>query len=249
MQLSNTREVPRTSEHQCRSGNGDWRHERLILIRLGGRPFCVVIGKAKREFWIHPELLSDSSTYFAAMLKGNWVEAREGKAVLEDVDPDIFDTYQQFLYFRKVESDFAKMASESCNREYNRLIRCYALGDRLGDGNFRDAAVDRIIANSNTAIEGFNSFPFAGLTTIVYQMTPVGSPLRRLVIDQHVHHGLAGWVSEVRTEVFDKEFLYDLSIALLEQRAQPAKAKAPDRGATTCSYHGHATSHGCYKLR
>lgn len=134
-------------------------------------------------------------------------------------------------------------------REFERLISCYVLGDRLDDGNFRDAVVDKIIENTSKNVSGAVYFPSTELTTLVYALTPPKSPLRRLVVDQHVFHGDSIWIEEAKCEVYDKDFLYDLAIALLEQRGAPPKKKAPDIASSLCHYHHHDGSRTCYKSK
>lgn len=46
----------------------------------------------------------------------------------------------------------------------------------------------------------------------MYKATPPGSPLRRLLVDMHVHHCLSGWVEDGA----NPEFLIDLVGDLLD---------------------------------
>lgn len=204
--------------------------------KLAGRPVRITVGREKNDIYVHEDLLKSSSEYFAAMFEGGWEEAKRGVVVLDDVDPSNFRVYQNFLYFGKVESDLALLQDNEMDKEHERLIECYVLGDRFRDGAFKDCVIDVMHDNATTSVRGYYYYPSGQLTTKIYSSTPPLSPLRRLILDQHVTHGKTTWMSEPGIGAFDKDFLFDLTIALLDEDDTTRKTNKA-REIKVCKYH------------
>ncbi|KAG6034626.1 hypothetical protein E4U41_006472 [Claviceps citrina] len=65
---------------------------------LSSRPFKFVVGKDKRELFLHTALLSNQSEALDRMINGPFAEARQGYAVLEDDDVGTVTAFAKFLY-------------------------------------------------------------------------------------------------------------------------------------------------------
>lgn len=168
------------------------------------------------------------------------VESRTGTVTLKEDDPAIFEIYLQWLYTGKILVSTQNRGGPEY-LAWDMLAKAYFLGDRFRDGNFVDAIMDTIIAESNTVVNQCKYYPIGHVTAMVYENTVENSPLRRLIIDQHVHHGAADWISESANYDMNKEFLVDLVKALFDNRPKPL-FEAPDQGINTCSYHAHETT-------
>lgn len=214
---------------------------------LKGRPICLLLGTEKREYYIHTDLLIGSSAFFSKMLTGDWREAQTGIVRLNDVAVHVFEAYQQFLYFREVASNFALAKESQTDAEYERLVDCYALGDRFQDVAFKNAVMDAIVINSCTPVHGYYVYPSGHVTSKIYKSTSSGSVLGKLVVDQHVAHGEVSWMLEPGFSTFDPQFLFDLSVAFMTGQATGSKMKKGD-DEETCRYHEHSTNEkGCTK--
>lgn len=227
----------------------------LISDRFASPPVMIYVGPNEESFSVPADLLKSSSQYFLAMLTKGWIEAQEGMVFLTDIDPADFNQYVEYLYSGKIAATPAERTEVCYMAEYERLIHCYALGDRFEDAGFRDAIIDRIIENSKVYVpdkddpeDEAKTYPFGPVVELAYSFGSSKSPLRRLIVDQHVTHGVAGWIDEHKLELYNKEFLYDLSIALFKNRPAPSKLKGPAAAASTCDYHEHQRSgKRCYK--
>lgn len=208
----------------------------------------VRVGTAGAAIYVHENLVRESSIFFKGMLAHNWKESTDRIVLLPYDDPIIFNIYVQWKYKGKILSATADQDDEN-QEEWLRLVQAYVLGDKLQDAAFKDAVLDSIIAKSNVAVNGFHYFPIQNITTFIYANTVPKSPLRRLIVDQHVYHGQATWMENASVDDLDKEFLFDLSIAFLENRPQPL-GLAPDKFGVTCMYHEHdGDGSKCYKTK
>jgi hypothetical protein len=75
--------------------------------------------------------------------------------------------------------------------------------------------MDCFIARSSDIIKGFRYYPVDSITSMVYQNTTPGSPLRRHLVEQHIKHGDTGWLKIV-DQPADYNFLMDLAMAFME---------------------------------
>ena len=138
---------------------------------------------------------------------------------------------------------------EAFEEEWVDLVGAFIIGDKLQDDAFCDAIIDSMIAKSNAPFEGFHHFLFfKHATRFVYKYTPETSPLRKLMIDQHVYHGADNWYANAALEDVDKSFLRDLSVALMGTRPKPSE-EAPYRSGSNCRYHKHGEDVPCYQAR
>lgn len=220
----------------------------LNFFRLDGEVILVRVGTAGAEVFIHQNLVCESSMFFRSMLTHKWKESADRIVLLPYDDPITFNVYAEWKYTGKILSSIADQ-DDTNQEEWLHLVQAYILGDKLQDGPFKDAVLDSIIAKSNVAVNGFHYFPIQNITTFIYANTIPNSPLRRLLVDQHVFHGRASWMEGGSVNDVDKEFLFDLCVSLLQHRPQPP-GLAPDKVEVTCMYHEHdGTGSNCYKTK
>ena len=213
-------------------------HGSVILVRVGSQPV--------QDWAIHRSLICTQSDMFNRMFANECIESRTGVVLLKEDDPAAFEVYAQWLYTGKILIGARNRAGEEY-QGWDHLVNAYILGDKLQDGHFADAVMDTIIAESNTNVNGFHFYPIGRIVQTIYNNTREGSPLRRLIVDQHVFHGAKTWFTESVADDINKEFLLDLVKAMFEERPKP-HVEAPDQGVDTCAYHGHITE-PCYKVK
>ena len=167
--------------------------------------------------------------------------------MVED-DPDSAKLYFQWLYTRKIwcdpEIEVSKFSElpQAHDDEIRGLLKAYCFGEKIQDNEFKDSALDCIIAWTKVEdATGQRYFPGDSNVCLVWDNTPSHSPLRQLILDQHI------W--EVRHDDTRKiahvGFLQELVFSLLEN-SKP-KGVAPYRGASSCRYHAHGDGKLCYK--
>lgn len=222
----------------------------------------VYVGSSDTEpYVVHKTFLGSGSSVLRAMMELEFKEKNEGIIRLRVADHDTFDEYVSFLYTGKLTTTNLEAREEIYNAELHRLIDLYVLGDFLQDPSFSDAVIDRIIANTKISIpdkKGTTSdwqlYPFGKVTSAIYNRVPAGSPLRQLLVDQHLAKGTERWLFDKEVEppindsLFEKDFLYDLCLALFSKLSDAAKPKSPETFESTCKYHNHDRfGRTCYK--
>jgi hypothetical protein len=70
-----------------------------VVIRIASsKPFRFTVGANKREFTIHSALVARQSPRLEALVKGSFSEARDGHAVFDPVDENIFALFVEYAY-------------------------------------------------------------------------------------------------------------------------------------------------------
>ncbi|THX79949.1 hypothetical protein D6D05_04734 [Aureobasidium pullulans] len=199
----------------------------------------VVVGSKKKSHSLHKDLLCFYSDYFRAAFNGSFKEATDGKIELMDVEPEVFDIFQVWLYSRRVQ------ASQKPVLCYMTLAQLWVFGDKYQIPLLQNEVMDEIFAR-RARLKVFHT----PLVKLAYEQTPVGSPLRKAVIEIVGHtmglqedHGSALELS--RQSNWSVESLIDLVRAVdardkaLPQWSSPIREK--------CYYHVHGKDEQCPK--
>jgi hypothetical protein len=200
-------------------------------------------------------LLSKRSEFFASASKEEWKEGQERRVPLPDDTPSVVDLYVQWIYTggifspdKPIEDDGDR---EECKngRHFDLLIGGFVFGEKVQDGEFKDAVLDALIHTVRTPDdEGVCWYPTKHWVDRAYVGTPEGSPLRRLLVDMYSFHGRKDWLDGQK----NIDFLVDLAGHLLmDRRAQLHRLPDPTRPeATGCwSYHHHREEEECYSTK
>ena len=160
---------------------------------------------------MHKELLCNTSSYFRAALNGSFKEAKEQKIELEEEDVTTFKHFQYWLYSRTL-----LMTQQSENDiEWDILVDLFILGEAHGIPHLQNAAIDGLVSKQIST--GWTPLH---LISRIYENTPEKSPIRRLFVDwthwkAHLNPETESeaWFDNQTYEYFNKQFLYDLSMA------------------------------------
>lgn len=155
--------------------------------------------------------------------------------------------YIQWLYGRKIFSrpTEAEGNEDSSYGELSLLVDAFVFGEKVQDGDFKDAVIDAVIASINVRDKtGECWYPCGSTVDRAYEGTPDGSPLRRLMVDIHVHHGGRQWLDGV-TSV---DFLKDLAGDLYIDRDTSMRSNPTNSRLKSCGYHQHSESLPCYSV-
>jgi len=203
----------------------------------------LVVGVDEREYQVHQDLLSSNSPYFTAAVKEEWKEGQQRRIPLPDDSPAAVDLYIQWLYSSRIFSQQPLEKLEEGYDELQILIDGFIFGEKIQDGDFKDAIIDALIASVSTVgKEDKYWYPSGEKADRVYKATAPGSPLRRLLVDMHVHHGLRGWVEDGA----NPEFLTDLVRDLLDVCDVSHKSDPTRQDVSSCPYHHHGDDAQCY---
>ena len=170
-------------------------------------------------------------------MKEEWKEGQEGTIPLPNDEPRVFDLYGQWLYRRTIPIIDSTIDSGKESTEQDLLVRAYAFGEKIQDTTFQNTILDALIMSTNTPDKQKRRwFPGRALVSRAYEGTPVGSPLRRLMVDLHNYHGDASWVEGGHNE----EFLVDLVREMYKTRPRPTSADPTGSIIDSCAYHLHS---------
>ena len=223
----------------------------LTMHSLCGMPAKVVVGSDEQCFYVHTSLLCRHSKFFKAALKEEWAEGQERLVELLEEDPDMFNYYIQWLHDGTI---FTWMGDPGDKSRYDHLTRLYALGETLMDTQFRDEVINAIVISTREKDkDGKQWFPGMAAAALIYQRTPPNSPARHLMVDLYVTEGSAAWIKNGAKDAGDSkalnnEFLSDVCIGLLQNRAEDIKSRNPYpalRSGVPCAYHNHDQDKPC----
>jgi hypothetical protein len=207
------------------------------------------VGEEGVEYKVHKVLLCEASEFFTSV-------------PLPDDTPSVVELYVQWIYTRRIVCRTDPVEEEGENehgeeakrrgknaREFDLLIGGFVFGEKVQDGNFKDAIIDALIHTVATPDErNVCWFPTKKWVTLAYTGTPKGSPIRRLLVDMFMFNGRDDWM-EGEDNV---DFLVDLGRRLLADRKADRKKQQMDptrTSANSCQYHHHGEGGRCYSER
>lgn len=175
---------------------------------------------------IHSTLLRDNSNFFASALNGRWKESGARAIEMPEDDPDDFTIYATWIHHRTIPTSTGD-TDEHYGEEESALISAYGLGEKLGDDDFCDAALDVLVEICNMRDDA-NVWLSEAAVTKVYEVCLPGSPLRKMVVDLWLCHGKKSWFDQPEgiTAHLSKEFLLDYlkaSICSNVRNSEPGK--------------------------
>jgi hypothetical protein len=90
-----------------------------------------------------------------------------------------------------VEGEEGDQAERKNGHEFNVLIGAFVFGEKVQDGDFKDAVIDTVAALDE---KGTCWYPTGRLVDRAYTGTPGGSPIRRLLVDMYAFHSRRDWL-------------------------------------------------------
>lgn len=161
----------------------------------------------------------------------------------DETDCDSLPDNTEFDEEDPEEEDDWSSHNEQCqkiNKNLTRLLRCYHLGDKLGDFDFCDKMIDCLIQFCRDT----NYWPASGQDVFqIFKRTTESSPLRRLIVDMLVYDNGETFADRK----FPEETWSDVGKRLMRLQKFPGWSQAPYLG-NTCVYHHHIRRNApCYK--
>ncbi|TVY71183.1 hypothetical protein LSUE1_G008210 [Lachnellula suecica] len=179
--------------------------------------FKVGAGWNSEEFLVYKDIACRGSKVFERAFNGGFEEGRTQTYELDDVDPDTFRYFSEWLYSQKLTLMNHEILDKStwteaeiqahnieCSQEDKHLVGLWILGDKFD-----------VVALQNYAIDQMERVRikcgFMGITCAqsIYENTMPGSPLRRLVVDQHILDGTFSFMA-IYASKFPQEMLADM---------------------------------------
>ena len=135
----------------------------------------IYVGKTKRRWSLHRNLLSYHSTYFREQIKEG-IKEKGGKVDLFDDDSNAFELLVKWLYQGKIDD----VSTMTIDKKWDYAFACqqlYLLCDKINLPQLKNLAIDQFRRGCYEA--GLVPGPEEMLP--VYQKTPPSSPFRMLV--------------------------------------------------------------------
>ncbi|KAG9747683.1 hypothetical protein KCU73_g7285, partial [Aureobasidium melanogenum] len=199
----------------------------------------LIIGKEKKAYTLHKDLLCFYSDYFRAAFNGSFKEAAERKLELPDVDEDVFEEFQLWLYTRNLQ----KPVEDS--QMYELLVILWIFGDQLQIPLLQNQVMDEIFAQykARRALT-------CDLIRVVYKKTLAGSPLRKAFIEIiawtiRLEHTSGTFLSPGSEVNWSNESFVDLVLAINQARLSKTVKypNLPQRD--KCFFHVHGKYEHC----
>jgi hypothetical protein len=132
----------------------------------------LIVGKEKKAYNLHKDLLCFYSDYLRAAFNGSFKEAAERKLELPDVETSLFDEFQVWLYTRDLQGPTAITES------FHFLANMWILGDQHQIPLLQNQAMDKMFAKLAES-----KYFATCVVPKIYAKTVAGSPLRKAVIE------------------------------------------------------------------
>ena len=202
----------------------------------------IYVGKRKRQWSLHRNLLSYHSTWFRQQIKDE-VKEKGGRVDLFDDDPRAFELLVKWLYQGTID-DVSAMAMD---KKWEYAFACqklYILCEKIKLPQLKNLAIDQFRRGCYEA----SLVPGVEEMVPVYQKTPLSSPFRilisriaaRQIMDPDSDRG-----SSVYREAFaaNPDFCIDV-IDAIKQGAGGALLRDPTE-IDGCDYHDHPLGQRC----
>lgn len=193
----------------------------------------IIVGKEKKAYTLHKDLLCFYSDYFRAALNGNFKEATERKLELLDVDTSLFDAFQVWVYTRDLQGP------DGHHEYFKFLVDMWVLGDQHQIPLLQNQAMNEIFAKVKKS--KLFSLP---VVPVVYAKTMAGSPLRKAAIE------IVAWNMHFKewspsTMGWTVECMSDLVLALHVARLNKEVTYPCLPKRDTCFFHVHGKDEHC----
>ncbi|EME45887.1 hypothetical protein DOTSEDRAFT_93611, partial [Dothistroma septosporum NZE10] len=132
-------------------------------------------------FLLHQSVAVQSSEFNRLALRKEWKDPKVRTILLPEDKPATFTLCQDWLYT-------AQMHSEGGPPDYRLLVEAYVFGEKMLDVSFKNAIAEEIIR-----VLYVPSYVDLNIMNLLYENTPIDSPLCRLVRDIYIWDGDESW--------------------------------------------------------
>lgn len=194
-----------SAAHKAEAVTFSWRQPHPLFV-------VILVGPEEKPFGIQKDFLCAKSAFFRNHFAKQKDEAVESIVKMADTEDEIFGFAQQFMYTGNIIHDDADFPT------YDTIAAIWKVGHDLAIDGLCDEAISVMIQVRNAT----ESIPGSALLVKVWQDTPEGSSLRKLLL---------GWAAEyVRSSEANAEFakslpqevLSELVLAMSRQETLPA---------------------------
>lgn len=219
-------------------------HKRL----LDGPIVDIIVGKERRSFKLHRNLLCHHSSYFEAEFIGNEVpkgkKPGDNKLELPDDDPAGFELFTKWLYQGRLD----EVSELSDDKKYDYSVAChklYMLCERFDMPLLKNISIDQY----RRGLTEVQLVPDAEEINDIYRQSPRGSPFRKLMT-QIAARQIMDPDSEKDAETYracfdnNPDFAVDM-VNAIKSGSGGILFDDPTSG-SECGYHDHKDGSNCH---
>jgi hypothetical protein len=142
----------------------------------------IEVGEEKKLYRTHKALLTHYSDYFRKALQGPWAEAEDKKITLDDVEPNIFDIFVNWISTKKLPLTGPKwVLNSNGDRAGVVMIKALIFSERFLVAKFR-RAVNNCFLGRYIGLSGTPSF---AAVILAYESLPPNFPILQMLVDKH----------------------------------------------------------------
>jgi hypothetical protein len=102
----------------------------------------VIVGEEEASFYVHRNVICESSSFFKAALNGTFKESAEGKVILPEDDPDTFERFLQWIYTKAYNvPPLAYSSSEKICKQSWHYVRLYVFAEKTHVESLKDHTI------------------------------------------------------------------------------------------------------------
>lgn len=159
-----------------------------------------------KQIVIHKSLACHHSPVFKAAFEGPWIEGQNQRMDLKETTADVVTLLIRWLYSNELECEENRGSTDPST-----LISLWLLADRLFIPDLQNEAIVYIAER----LAGHN---LVSTSSLVYDNSLPGSPLRRIMVDHVVRNMAAAWLREDMSNHpmgYPYQFIADIALTLL----------------------------------
>lgn len=203
-----------------------------------------MVGPEKEAYSVHKALLCFYSDFFRAAFNGSFKEAIESQIELLDVEIQVFEAFQAWLYSKTLlNTEELENPDRQTYLHHAILAKLWILGDKYQIPLLQNNVVDTM----HEKVEKDRLTPSVSIA-LVYENTLPGSCLRRAVIDILAHRSRLDAQDGVCGPQFRQYWTLDASMDMIATIASAWRSKLipyTSLKAERCHYHVHAEGDRC----
>ncbi|KAF2625324.1 hypothetical protein BU25DRAFT_473880 [Macroventuria anomochaeta] len=202
----------------------------------------VLVGSQHVKFTVHQDLLAFHSPFFRAALIGNFQEAQNKSVTLEEEDPQTFEFFVHWLYYKRLPNEadapvelLSIWAGEDDRGglETGNLIRVYIFSEKYDIAALKTCALDDLYNHMTNPCVGLASSSQIGYAI---DNLPSNSPMCRYLVDEHCHFATAGVWEDLAALNYPSIFLERVLCRYTEYAHGGLEW---DNSMPLCEYHEH----------
>jgi hypothetical protein len=138
------------------------------------------VGEKKKLFTVHKDLICASSKFFKAACSERWVEGKEKKVSLPEVEPEVFQNYVAWLYSGIYQLQACKENTGAVlDSGLDAVVDLYILGDVLDDICLRNKMMEIQACHDR-------QIPKVRTLNRLWKLTPPNSLIKKMYIEKLV---------------------------------------------------------------